>query len=263
MSSLASTRPSTTSGSRWCIERLLGILALGVLAAGRIGAQSGCVAAPQGLSAWFTFDEEIFRQPGDHQPQQVPGKVGRALKFNGKDQYVEIPASTPGLDMGEDDFTVELWIRTADSVHTRNIVDKRDHRPVGYLIHTYKGHVGFQVANEDSTDKVFAMLVNVADNRWHHVAGVVKRLPLQPFVIYVDGVQQPGTSARNAPLVDLDVPAPLWLGRHHANKMMDRDDAYFEGEINELSFYHRALTAAEIHSIFRAGSHGKCRQKVF
>jgi hypothetical protein len=226
--------------------------------AGPLGAQTGCVAAPAGLSAWFTFDEEIFRQPGEHRPQQVPGVVGHALKFKGKDQYFEIPTSTPGLDMGEDDFTIELWIRTADTVHTRNIVDKRDHRPVGYLIDTYKGHVGFQLANEESTNSLFALSVSIADNRWHHVAGVVQRLPLAPFVIYVDGVKQPQTSRRNASLADLDVAMPLWLGRHHANKMIDSNDYYFAGEIDELSFYHRALTAAEIASIFRAGAHGKC-----
>ena len=162
--------------------------------------------------------------------------------------------------MGEDDFTVELWIRTADSVHTRNIVDKRDHRPVRYLIHTYKGHVAFQIANEDNIDGVFALSVNIADNRWHHVAGVVQRLRPAHLAIYVDGLKQPETSKGNVPLVNLDSTAPLWLGRHHANKMIDRNDVYFEGEIDGLSMYHRALTAAEIHSIFRAGSHGKCRQ---
>jgi hypothetical protein len=234
------------------------ILLLAVLAAGPLGAQTGCAAVPQGLSAWFTFDEQQFRQPGEQRPQQVPGLVGHALKFNGKDQYVEIP-STAGLDMGEDDFTVELWIRTAESVHTRNIVDKRDHRPKGYLIHTYKGHVGFQVANEENVDSVVAMSVNIADNRWHHVAGVVQRLPLVHLAIYVDGLKQPETSKQNAPLANLDSTAPLWLGRHHANKMIDRDNVYFEGEIDELSLYHRALTSAEILSIFRAGSRGKCR----
>lgn len=254
MSKLASTRPLITSGSRWCINRLLGILAL----AYPLGAQPGCVAAPQGLSAWFTFDEPQFRQPGEHRPLQAPGLVGHALKFNGKDQYLEIP-STPGLNMGEEDFTAELWIRTADSVHTRNIVDKRDHRPVGYLIHIYKGHVAFQVANEENVDGVFALSINIADNRWHHVAGVVQRLPPAHLAIYVDGVKQPEKSKQNAPMANLDSTAPLWLGRHHANKMIDRNDVYFEGEIDELSTYHRALTAAEILSIFRAGSHGKCR----
>jgi hypothetical protein len=239
----------------------LGILVLAILAAQPLCAQTGCVAPPPGLSAWFTFDEEIFRAPGEHRPESVPGKVGRALTFNGKDQYFEVPASTPGLDVGEDDFTIELWIRTAESVHTQNIVDKRDHRPLGYLIYIYKGHAAFQVPNAEMIDNVVGRSVNIADNRWHHVAGVAQRLPLTHFVIYVDGEKQPETSIRNAPLANLDVMTPLWLGRIHANKLVDRENVYFEGEIDELSFYHRALKAAEILSIYRAGSHGKCRQR--
>ena len=39
---------------------------------------------------------------------------------------------------------------------------------------------------------------------------------------------------------------------------MQTNDLYFQGEMDELSFYHRALTPAEILSIFRAGSAGKC-----
>jgi hypothetical protein len=99
----------------------------------------------------------------------------------------------------------------------------------------------------------------IADRHWHHVAGVARRLPPQPLGIYVDGVNQPQTGERDAPLANLDVPAPLWLGRHHANDLMRTNDLYFDGEMDELSFYHRALTAAEIQAIFRAGSAGKCR----
>lgn len=240
------------------IVALRNVALLGILAAGPIRAQSGCVQTPPGLSAWFTFDEEIFRQHGPDRPQLVPGLVGRALRFNGKDQYLEFPASTPGLDVGEDDFTIELWIRTKNSLGTPSIVDKRDSSPLGYLIFLWQGHPGVQVVHEDRIDKAIALSVSAADNRWHHVAGVVKRLPMQPFVMYVDGVGQPELSKHNAPLINLDVPAPLWLGRHHANKFIPSDDIYFEGEIDELSIYHRALTAAEIQSIFRAGAHGKC-----
>ena len=70
-----------------------------------------------------------------------------------------------------------------------------------------------------------------------------------------------GRSVNNraeAVLTDLDVPQPLWLGRHHANGYVDREDIYFQGDIDELTFYRRALTEKEIRSIYRAGAHGKC-----
>ena len=272
------TQPSTTSSSPWSTDDPLwggpsgpplafgpasSSLALILLACFSIPlapAQPRRAPPPPDLSAWFTFDEPLFRQPGEHRPQRVPGIVGSALKFNGKDQYVEIPASTPGINMGEDDFTIELWIRTTDSQHTCNVVDKRDNNPLGYLFCVYRSHPALQMATGGGYVYAFAMLANIADNRWHHIAGVVKRLPPQPPEIYVDGVKQIQQEGRhNAPLVNLDVAAPLWLGRHHANKDVQRDKFDFEGEIDELTFYHRALTAAEIQSIYRAGSRGKCR----
>jgi len=117
-----------------------------------------------------------------------------------------------------------------------------------------------QIANGDRDTNTFARSANIADNRWHHVAAVVKRLPPVPPEIYVDGAKQIlPEGLHNAPLINLDVAAPLWLGRHHANRNVKSDKFDFEGEIDELSFYHRALTAAEIQSIYRAGSRGKCR----
>jgi hypothetical protein len=245
------TRSLTTSSSRWCIDLSLwaAFSALGL----PLCAQPRCAPVPAGLSAWFTFDEPQFR------PLRVPGLVGSAARFNGKDQYFELPASTRGIDVGEDDFTIELWIRTADSLSTRNLVDKRDYSPLGYLIFIWKGHPGFQVPNGDRPSQTIALSVNIADRRWHHVAGVVRRLPPQPIWIYVDGVKQPEESTDKATLVSLDVATPLWLGRHHANRLMQTNDLYFEGEMDELSFYRRALTAAEILAIYRAGSAGKCR----
>jgi hypothetical protein len=230
------------------------ILLLGIAYVAR--AQSGCVAAPPGISAWFTFDEPMFRQPGEHRPQRVPGLVGSALRFNGIDQYFEVPASTPGLDVGEDDFSIELWIRTKQSVGTPSVVDKRGHQPLGYLLFIYKGQPAIQLADGSRGRGSFAD-ISIADGRWHHVAGVVKRLPPHPPTISVDGVRR-DNNEEYVTLTNLDVPQPLWLGRHHANGYVDRENIYFQGDIDELTFYRRALTAKEIQSIYRAGAHGKC-----
>jgi hypothetical protein len=65
---------------------------------------------------------------------------------------------------------------------------------------------------------------------------------------------------RNVTLTNLDVPQPLWLGRHHANVDRPSEDIYFQGDIDELTFYRRALTEKEIQSIYQAGAHGKCHK---
>jgi hypothetical protein len=223
-------------------------------------AQSGCVSAPPGLSAWFTFNEPMFRQPGEHRPRSVPGLVGSALRFNGIDQYFEVPASTPGLDMDEGDFTIELWIRTKQSETVISVVDKRGHQPLGYLIFIHQGHPVFHLADGNKGYGRIAE-TDIADGRWHHVAGAVRRLPPQPADIFVDGVRQHHKAMQDVTLANLDVPQPLWLGRHHANVERDHDDIYFQGDIDELTFYRRALSEKEVRSIFRAGAYGKCHAR--
>src|ERR1017187_5252669 len=212
--------PMRTRGRWACLAALLGV-------SYPAPAQPGCVSAPPGISAWFTFDEPLFRQPGDHRPQRVPGLVGSALRFNGIDQYFEIPASTPGLDFGEDDLSIELWIRTQQSVGTPSIVDKRGHQPTGYLIFIYNGRPALQLADGSKGRGPFAE-TSIADGRWHHVAGGVDRVvpggavnrpPPHRAFIFVDGVRQGAPNRAPVPLSNLNVPQPLWLGRHHATRL--------------------------------------------
>jgi len=213
-----------------------------------------CAPPPRDLSAWFTFDEPIFQSA-----TRVPGIVGRALRFDGKSSFAEIPASTPGLNPGEDDFSVEAWVRTTDKGGVRNIVDKRSRHPKGWLLYSRTGNPGFQVVYGVEITDTIAVKYPIADGRWHHIVGVAKRLPPQAPQLYVDG-QLRGSAARNTTLANIDNDAPLWLGRHHANAYIPRDNIYFAGDVDELSFYRRALSPAEVAALHRAGRAGKCRK---
>ncbi len=190
--------------------------------------------------------------------ERIAGITGGALAFDGKSQFAEIPASVSGLDVGEEDFSIEFWIRTRDSERTRNIIDKRDTTPRGYLIYIRRGRIGMQVASDTYRSDVIAESQPVAGGQWHHVAAVVRRLPPGPPEIFIDGSLR-SAAGRNVPLDDLDNKTPMWIGRHHANTYVSRDDIYFKGAVDELAFYRRALGPDEIRTLFRAGAAGKCR----
>jgi hypothetical protein len=213
-----------------------------------------CAPVPPDLTARFSFEEAA------PQAARVPGVVGQGLSFDGVKQYHEIPSS-PGVNFGTGDFTIELWIRTADVARTRNILDKRDESPRGYaLFIERRGHLGFQVAaHEPNWVSVMDHKNVIADGRWHHVAGVVKRLPAQPPMLFVDGERRGSIMVKNVPLDTVDNDVPLWLGRHHKNVVVPKDSYFWNGAVDELAFYRRALTPEQIKSIFQAGRAGKCR----
>src|SRR5215831_5671569 len=105
------------------LQSILLLAVLSILPAG------GCLNPPAGLTGWLRFDEPTVQQKSMHAPEVIAGRVGRALRFDGKGQYFELPAGTKGWDPGTGDFTVELWVRTSDTTHTVNVVDKRSHDP--------------------------------------------------------------------------------------------------------------------------------------
>jgi Concanavalin A-like lectin/glucanases superfamily len=239
----------TISNSPWFTKLLLAALVLPLAAWGQ-----KCAPAPKGLSAWFTFDEPVFSKPGT----RIPGKVGQAIHLDGHGQYYELPNSAPGPGFGSEDFSIELWFRTTETKRTRSIVDHRNKLPNGYLVYLREGSVGFQVANgEDRSDSVSKAAL-VADGRWHHILAVCRRLPSQPLAVYVDG-KLASRTGRNVTLDTLNPQVPLWLGRHHGNNFVGSDDYFLAGDLDELTFYRRALEAPEALTLFRAGAAGKCR----
>jgi len=221
-----------------------------ILAPLLLTAQPRCASVP-GWSAWFSFDGPEFARLA------TKGLVGKALHLDGKSQYWEFPAGTPGIDVGTKDFTIDVWIRTRES-GTRNFVDKRSAVPFGYALFVHQGFAGFQIAHGNHGN-IWSRDLRVNDGRWHHMAAVAKRLPPTNPELYVDGVMR-ASSSRSTPLDNLDVPDLLWLGKHHQNARVARDD-YFAGDLDELTFYPRTLSAREIEAIHRAGSKGKCRSR--
>ena len=79
------------------------------------------------------------------------------------------------------------------------------------------------------------------DREWHHIVGT--RDDSGNVVLYVDGVQESkGTNNET-----VDTSGGLFVGKHGT-----KNESYFNGLIDEVSIYNRALTAAEIKAIFDA-----------
>lgn len=105
--------------------------------------------------------------------------------------------------------------------------------------------LNFQVR---SGPEVLGTNVPIPLNEWTHVAVTFDDATKQ-FAIYVNGVQVAHETA------DLDIhntTRDLYIGS-------EEDVTFFDGLLDEVSLYNRALSAAEIAAIASAGSAGKCK----
>jgi len=175
------------------------------------------------------------------------GTVGQAFSFNGTSSYVSI-SDSPSLDAFVSQITIEAWIKSnrtnADSdwegIITKGNSSWRLQATAGATTLTFST-TGI-LPHEDLYGSR-----NVYDGQWHHVAGVYNGTNMY---LYVDGtldVSQPATGsiAQNS--------YPMCIGKNAWGT-----GYYFNGLVDEVSIYNRALTASEIYAIYAAGSGGKC-----
>jgi hypothetical protein len=171
------------------------------------------------------------------------GKVGGAFNLDGT-VHVRVPDS-PALKPAQ--LTVEAWVfPTAPQVGLGTIIARGS--STNDFDTWYLGLSSFRNPEFISHDNHLLQGLAIPPNEWSHLAitsdGIKERL-------YVNGVQVAARDERNALVYDA---VPVTIGSDWANNVSsDR----FNGRIDEIALYNRALTADEILSIWSADVAGK------
>jgi len=209
-------------------------------------------AVEKDLVAYYTFDEgtgQIVKDQSGNKhdgkfvgtPEWVEGKFGKALEFDGKSNYVEVPDA---VDIAiEANVTFTAWFKPAVTINPGNnnyrMLSKNNDY---FLLFNYEqlGNLGWLVKDPGGTNHVVHSVTNEwKEGVWHHVAGTFDGKEL---MIYIDGNMENSVSyAGKAGTSKL----ALWIGA-------DDLPAYFPGAIDEFRIYKRALDAAEVKQVMSA-----------
>ncbi len=235
---------------------LVGLLALW-MAVPSLWAQE-CAPLPDGIVSWWPGEGDASDIIDDNTGTLVggvlfaDGMVGQAFSFNGTDGRVEVPHN-PNQNTGSQ-ITIEAWVNPRSSGHGRTIVQKRSPSNVGgYVFETthspFAPDNGLQfVIMINGTYRSLQAPANVlAIGTWQHVAATYDGTTMK---IYVNGVERASLSVSG--VIDA-VTDPLVMGRNVVNPSIAWD-----GLIDEVSLYDRALSAEEIQAIVDADTAGKC-----
>jgi len=184
--------------------------------------------------------------------QIVKGKIGEALEFDGKDDFVDVGHPADGsFDFGEDkDFSVCAWINVSEPPADQyTIVSKGDRGSNPRILFKIKGNqVYVTFANEPGGGPKpdFTSNTSVIDGRWHYAVLVANRG--EATKIYLNGIlDAQGIASKGT---DLNTESSLFIGKSHQKGAAER--RLFKGLIDEVSIYNRALTEAEVKQNFVA-----------
>jgi hypothetical protein len=217
---------------------------------------SGYAGPTSGLMSWYTAEGNANDAVGGNNGIAVAGvtyaqgEVGQAFNFNGVDSYIQVPNT---LALESPHISVEAWVNATNPHLGGYILDKGDN---GSLLPSYSLSMGsgsglvFEVSDgttyADSPDAG----PGIWDGNWHHVVGTYDGATIR---LYVDGAEVGnGTPTNIAIAYDLPNTNDLFIGSYAGQDRFD-----FNGLVDELSVYNRALSAADVQAIYAAGSAGK------
>jgi hypothetical protein len=233
---------------------------------------TNCVPAPAGLVSWWRAEgnasDSADSNPGVllNGASFASGMVGQAFALDGVNDAV-IVSNAPGLNFGAgQDFSIEAWIEPLSSTTyygVMSIVDKRLSpswtQDVGYEFNLEDGRLHFRMSDSLSGPSYSFGPAgsDMRDGQFHHVAVTLTRNSATGGKLYVDGQVVLTFDPTVAP-GDLSSTEPFRIGVNANSTFFSN----FRGAIDEVSLYSRALSGAEIQSVYNAGSAGKCAPAV-
>jgi len=182
----------------------------------------------------------------------VPGKIGQALKFNGGSGYVDT-ADNP-FDFGTGSFTVGAWIKATsfDSSYHGIISKRTDANYTGWDIFLfpsdgtfYANKLGFEIADQHLGPYYDTWTdMPISTDTWYHVVEVVNRTT-NNTTLYLNGVSAT-TTVNIASLGNVNNAQNVQIAK-------ETGISNWNGAIDDVRIYNRALSATEIKQLYNAG----------
>ena len=181
-------------------------------------------------------------------------KFGQGASFNGTSGYI-----TYGdvLDMGTSDWTASFWMKINGlGSGITSPFSKSSAR-------AYAGRWGFYF---DTADSKFGIVLegtssnvynarysysSLNDGNWHFITGTFNRSG--NAYLYIDGVQVTGTTISGANGQNLNSTDPLYIGAY-GNSTGTAPSYFFNGYVDDVAVFNRALTAAEVSNLYAGES---------
>src|SRR5574341_1037231 len=220
-----------------------------------------CVAVPSGLAGWWPGDDNANDLCGTNPGSFIvatydSGKVGKAFSFDGVDDYVLIGAK-PNLVMTEF-VSIEAWIfPTGPGSHLIGggiIVNKEGEYEVARFA---DGTIQWAFAKTGALEWSWTNTGSKAPlGKWTHVAVVYENATTGATIrTYVNGVLVKTVSWSG----DIGDVHSSYNEFRIGGRQKPEESQNFQGLIDEVAIYRRALSAGEVWDIFSADSAGKCK----
>lgn len=164
------------------------------------------------------------------------------LQFNGRSSYVSV-ADANSLDFGTGDFSISTIALTSSATQQEVYADYDATTGDGVIFSIKNtGAIDAVIFSSNDTREVKTS-TTFKDGKLHYIALIINRSSATGLKIYVDGIEQPYTTQENISTL-AGVIASTSVKK--IGTAWNVSSNYFNGQINSLNIYNRALSSQEI-----------------
>ena len=183
------------------------------------------------------------------------GNCGQAYKFNGINNFIEVPNSADN-NITNSDFTISFWMKTYENDTMGGVIGKNYYGQWnGYFFMTNDNNTGYCTAYKHAYFYVAAGYQQdvctdnpiCQDTTWHFLTGVYN-YSANLAKLYVDGVLQSTTGTSSGSTSNSD---PLYIGGNFSDNAF-----YYNGVIDAIRMYQRVLNDTEIAQLYNEPNPG-------
>jgi hypothetical protein len=221
-----------------------------------------CATLPSSAVGWWPGEgdasDRFARSPGTPQNyvSYTSGEVGQAFSFTASSQQaVEIPSSA----LVTSSFSVEAWVNPASQVggfgqawifgqsFGRQLLVRNDgYNPNGLIVAWAVSNSRWPFYEVDSTN-------DIPIGGWSHLVGTWDGTTLR---LYINGALNQYAALNITPW---DSGCPFHIGGvYDPTGDCAYEGQFFNGLIDEVTYYNQALSPGQVSSLYNAGGGGKC-----
>jgi len=219
-------------------------------------------ALSDGLVGYWNFDEggglTAYDRSGnlnhgtltnmDADTDWTDGQLGGALDFDGSNDYVEV-GDTNVLDISSS-FSISVWILKGSNTGYDMILMKTpDQNNANYYITTTSDEIAMGFTDVPANwNECATSATNIVTSAWYHLVGVFDD-DGNTQTIYVNSLSQAVTGTC-APAVSPQTNAgSIYVGE----SQLSGGGEWFDGIIDDVRIYNRALTPTEVRRLYNMG----------